>query len=466
MSFRNQRVSAFGAGLIAIVLVVLTVYVVFGGHLPWQHKFELKAVVQSASELSSRSPVRVAGVDVGKVSRVERGPGTTAIVTMKLDKQALPIHRDATLKVRPRIFLEGNFFVDLHPGTPSTSNLHSGQTLPLAQTSIPVQFDQILTTLQSSTRADLQQVVHTFAESLDKGGARALRGMLPEWAPAFLDLAQMQQALRGQGEHDLSRFIASAEKVAGTLARQDASLRDLVTGLNRTLRATSTRRAELADSVSGLDRLAGVARPAFASLNRAFPTTRAFFREVRPGIEAAPRTLDLVDGLSTQLQGVLSKRELPALLDQTTPIFRQLSPLLPRLQGIFGGLEPITECLRTHVVPILETPVDDGDLSTAQRPYREVLYSAVGLASSSQNFTGDGPAVRYHAGFGDQTVSTGSVPGVDGPLVGLTSSPILGSRPKRTTVDPPFRPDQPCTSQKLPDLHAETGPAPQQGTVR
>jgi virulence factor Mce-like protein len=465
MSFRRGGVTPVGAGLIAIVLVALSVFWAFGGHMPWQHEFELKAVVQSASELSSRSPVRVAGVNVGKVARVERGPGTTALVTMKLDKQALPIHSDATLRVRPRIFLEGNFFVDLYPGTPSAPKLGSGRTLPLAQTAIPVQLDQILSSLQSSTRADLQQVVHTFAQTLDKGGARALRAMLPQWGPAFLDLAQMQQAVRGQGEHDLSHFIGSAEKVAGTLAKQDDSIRSLVTGLNRTLAATNARRTELADSVSGIDRLTNVANPAFASLNRAFPTTRAFFREVRPGIEAAPTTLKLEGALATQIQGVLSKPELPALLAQTTPTLSMVSWLEPRLQDIFARGEPITECLRTHVVPTLKTPVDDGSLSTGAPPYREVLYSAVGLASASQDFTGDGPGVRYHAGFGDTSVSTGRVPSADGPLVGLTSEPILGSRPKKTTVDPPFRPDQPCMSQKLPDLHAETGPAPSQEPV-
>jgi phospholipid/cholesterol/gamma-HCH transport system substrate-binding protein len=466
MSFRQSGVSPFGAGVVSIVLVVLAVYVAFGGHMPWKHEFQLKAVVQDATELSSRSPVRIAGVNVGKVDSVERGPGTTAIVTMEVDKQGLPLHRDATLKIRPRIFLEGNFFVDLSPGTPSAPDLHSGDTLPLAQTAIPVQFDQILSSLQSSTRADLQQVVHTFAQTLDKGGARALRAMLPQWGPAFLDLAQMQQAVRGQGEHDLSRFVVSAEKVAGTLSQQDQSLRRLVTGLNETLRATNARRTQLADSVSGLDRLTDVANPAFASLNRAFPTTRAFFREVRPGIEAAPRTLQLETALSTQLQGVLSKPELPALETQLTPTLGDLSWLEPRLQDIFARAEPLTECLRTHALPTLKTPVDDGPLSTGEPPYRELLYSAVGLASAGQDFTGDGPAVRYHAGFGDQTVSSGSVPGVDGPLMGLTSSPILGSRPRKTTIDPPFRPDVPCTSQKVPDLHAETGPAPQQGTAR
>ena len=38
---------------------------------------------------------------------------------MSINPNGLPIHADATAKIRPRIFLEGNFYVDLHPGTPS-----------------------------------------------------------------------------------------------------------------------------------------------------------------------------------------------------------------------------------------------------------------------------------------------------------------------------------------------------------
>ena len=37
-------------------------------------------------------------------------------VTMEMKESGLPIHKDATLKIRSRIFLEGNFFVDLTPG--------------------------------------------------------------------------------------------------------------------------------------------------------------------------------------------------------------------------------------------------------------------------------------------------------------------------------------------------------------
>ena len=75
------------------------------------------AVFQSANSLRVNSPVRIAGVAVGKVKAVKPKEGTDeALVTMEIKKNGLPIHEDATAKIRPRIFLEGNFFVDLQPG--------------------------------------------------------------------------------------------------------------------------------------------------------------------------------------------------------------------------------------------------------------------------------------------------------------------------------------------------------------
>jgi ABC-type transporter Mla subunit MlaD len=144
---RRPGINPFVAAFATIVVIVIATYLAFGGRVPWQHDYEIKAMVRSANELQNRSPVRIAGVNVGKVKTVERGPGNTAIVTMAIDESALPIHRDATLKIRPRLFLEGNFFVDLAPGTPSAPDLPEGGTIPLAQTAEPVQLDQILTTL-------------------------------------------------------------------------------------------------------------------------------------------------------------------------------------------------------------------------------------------------------------------------------------------------------------------------------
>ena len=89
------------------------------------------------------SPVRIAGVDVGKVIATERD-GDATTVTFTVDGSGQPIHDDAFAAIRPRIFLEGNFFVDLDPGSPSAPSMDSGDTIPVSRTSTAVQLDEIL----------------------------------------------------------------------------------------------------------------------------------------------------------------------------------------------------------------------------------------------------------------------------------------------------------------------------------
>jgi virulence factor Mce-like protein len=460
---RRGRISDFAAGLIAIGVILAVSYLAIERRLPFAGDYEIKAVVTQANELHSRTPVRIAGVEVGKVKKTERGPGATTIVTMKLDEAALPLHRDATLKVRPRIFLEGNFFIDLKPGTPSAPELHEGDTIPLSHTAVAVQLDEILTTLNASTRDNLKALVHAYAQAVDGGGADAFRGSFPYARPAFLTTAQLAEAGRGVRPHDLSDYVRDGGRTAAAIARSETALADLVTGLNRSLRGLAARPGDLEQTVAELSGTLDEAGPALDAINRALPPTRAFIREVRPGLRQAPATLRLGNPLLAQLEGLVSASELPALVAQLDPAIASLSSLEPKLTTLFRLVTPVTECARRNVLPTLTTTVDDPPLSTGSPLYREFVSGLTGLSSATQNFTGNGQAVRYHAGFGDQQVTFGRAPSAGEPLVGLTSEPLLGSRPRRPDSDPPFRPDVPCVSQQAPNMRAATGPAPEQG---
>ncbi len=123
--------SAFKVGAVVLLIALVATYFGFTKHVPFTHGFRVKAVFPSANSIRTNSPVRIAGVNVGKVKKIERQDGTdAAVVTMEIDKKGLPIHKDATVKIRPRIFLEGNFFVDMQPGTPGAPTLGDGDTLP------------------------------------------------------------------------------------------------------------------------------------------------------------------------------------------------------------------------------------------------------------------------------------------------------------------------------------------------
>ena len=60
-----------------------------------------------------------------------RSPASSATATpprspSRVDEEGLPLHEDATITIRPRLFLEGNFFLDLRPGSPSAPDLPDG----------------------------------------------------------------------------------------------------------------------------------------------------------------------------------------------------------------------------------------------------------------------------------------------------------------------------------------------------
>ena len=167
-SRQSAGMSPFKAGVIAVVLIALCTYFAFTKHNPFAGPYELHAVFDNANRLAQRSPVRIAGVDVGKVVKVEPlsdGSGL-ARVTMHIKDEGLPIKRDARLKIRHRLFLEGNYFVDLQPGRPESPELADGGTVPAGQTASPVQFGQVLTTLQSETREDLRTFLREYSTAL------------------------------------------------------------------------------------------------------------------------------------------------------------------------------------------------------------------------------------------------------------------------------------------------------------
>jgi hypothetical protein len=375
---------------------------------------------------------------------------------MAISDAGRPIHTDATMKIRPRIFLEGNFFVDIRPGTGRAPEVHAGGTIPVTQTATPVQLDQILSALTTSTRDQLKVLLDEYATGLRGGGAQALHDSFPFWKGAFEGVAVVAEAARGVRPNDLSRFIRAQARVSSALASRDVQLADLVTRFRRTVGALADRQADVAASVRGLDRVLRVAHPALGEVDRALPTLRAFTADARPALRAAPETLDLAQPLLLQLDRLLKPGELPRLIATLRPAVRDLAALEPDLVRLFDRVRPVTDCVRDRVLPVLETKLDDGDLSTGRPVWQDFLHGMVGLASASQNFDGDGFAVRYHGGYGDQLFSTGQVPQV-GQLFGLAPAPLLGSRPRWPGPgrEPPFRPDVACTSQAPPNLAAD-----------
>ena len=257
-------------GLLVLAVCAIVVYAGFSKHVPFTHGFRVNAVFTNANNIRPNSPVRIAGVNIGKVKKVKAykgGDGNMSLVTMEIDDAGLPIHKDATLKIRPRIFLEGNEFVDLSPGTPSAPTIDDGDTLPATQTAAPVQFDQILTALQSDTREDLKRLLEGYGTALTyaptgaddvgqdpdvkgKTAAESLNRSI-DYAPGALkNVAIVNNALLGLQQHDLSGLVASTAKVTKALSANEESLKGVVTNFNTTLGALADERSNLQQTIA------------------------------------------------------------------------------------------------------------------------------------------------------------------------------------------------------------------------
>lgn len=459
----KKRLSVGVVGLLGIVAVFIVVYFSFAKRVPFIHGYRVEGMFSNTSQLRKGSPVRVAGVDVGKVVGIKRSEGTAIAVRMEFKDSALPLHQDATLRVRPRLFLEGGFYIELRAGSPSAPELEDGGIIPLGQTSVPVQFDQVLTSLNNPTRASLKRTVTNLAEGLNNGAAKAFGDAAKSFTPALRDTAQVAQAARGIERHDVSEVVASLGKITGTLAANDDELGEMVTALNRTSGALASQQANLRGTVRGLDELTSTATPRLIAIERALPSVKRFTDALRPSLPDTPKTLRHTVALLRQARPLARPAELPALLTKLKPTVNRLPTLSIRLRTLFPLVTPVSDCLRERVLPTLKTNINDGRLSTGRPVWQDLVHATTGLASASQNFDGNGPSVRYLSVAGDSTIATGSLPGL-GSLVGKGPD-LQGSTPKWLGNGKlsPFRPDAACRDSTPVNLQART-PFPAAGS--
>jgi hypothetical protein len=402
---------------------------------------------------------------------------------MQIREDGLPLHSDATAKIRPRIFLEGNFFVDLEPGTPSAPELESGDTIKVTQTATPVQLDEVLTALQSDTRQDLQDLLHGLAIALrseptaaqNRGSDPMARGetAAESFNDAYDDIpaaerstAQVFEAFLGtEPERDVARLIRGTERTAGALVRNENALQDLITNFNVTMAAFASESGNLQSTIRLLAPTLESANSAFDALNAAFPPTRAFAREILPGVRETAPTIEAAFPWIDQARPLMGPRELGGVAKELAPASADLSRLTDRAIELLPETRKTSRCVRDNILPSGDTVIQD-EFTTGEENYKEFFYTLVGLSGEGQNFDGNGMYVRFQPGGGDQQVSLGDQSSSAGELFGNNIAVPLGNRPFYPGERPPYRPDVPCTSNELPDLNgpaaakSEPGPGP------
>ncbi|HTR73068.1 MAG TPA: MlaD family protein [Solirubrobacteraceae bacterium] len=480
-----RRTNPVRAGVVFLVVLVIAVYFGFTKHIPFKHGFRLQAEFTSVLNIHPSSPVRIAGVGVGKVTSIQR-QGKAGLVSMEIEQKGLPIHEDATLKIRPRIFLEGNWFVDLQPGSPSSPTISSGHTIPIAQTSDPVQLDQVLSALNSDTRQNLQDFLQGYGDGLTRkpdaqenaeqdlsvyglNGAQALNKTYLIAPKALRGGGIVQQAITGTEQHDLSELIAAIGKVTAALNVHEQALSEWVPNFDAFFANIAAQSPSLSAALVHLPGALHSAGRAFAALRSSGPPTQAFANALVPAAEQINPTVAAALPWIEQVQAALAPSELGGVARGLNEAAPTLAQLLSEQTPFYKQTEVFSKCLSKLFFPGSNTKLQDGSSTTGVEVYKEFFYSLTGLAGIGQNFTGNGAMIRALVGNSGQTVRSRPTSILGTNLKGLqllahSPLPPLGTRPAYPAEEPPYQPLVPCDTQTLPEFNGPLSQGPADGS--
>ena len=301
----SERSEARHAPVHAPALITLVVLVAVD--LPGLHQvdpvpapLQIQAVFRDRQQHPRDSPVRIAGVERRQGHRVERvaqGRTRRAGDDARSTRRACRSTRTRRCKIRPRIFLEGNFFVDLSPGSPSAPELGDGDTIPINQTARRCSSTRCSARCRRDTRKDLQARARRAARRAWPAGRRA--GLQPldpvlEAAPTATARSSPTRSLGIQRARPRRATSTSAGATAAALDRNGAQLKTPDHGLQHDRGRVRRARQRPEHAIGELPRTLRAGMPALARAQRR-RSRRCALRPRRPPGRALERPGDRRD---------------------------------------------------------------------------------------------------------------------------------------------------------------------------
>jgi phospholipid/cholesterol/gamma-HCH transport system substrate-binding protein len=263
--------------------------------------------------------VRVAGVEVGRISDVKLENGV-AVVEMEIEKKYEDMIRDdATALLRPKTALK-DMFVEVSPG--SGRVLDEGERIPVENTLPDVDPDEIYEALDEDTRPYLRLLVSGAGKGLDGRGGD-LREVFRRFEPLHRDLAQVMEATASRRDA-LKRLIHRYGLLMTHVGRRPEELQQLVTASRAVFDSLASVDQDISQSVA---RLPGALRASESALNevREFaPVLRSSLESLRPPI----RRLDETNAAVTPFLRATT----PILRDEIRPFVRAARPFTDDLR--------------------------------------------------------------------------------------------------------------------------------------
>ena len=308
--------------LVAAIAIALIVFL-----LSREDPYKIQAKFVTASQLVEGNEVRVSGVKVGDVKKIELTNDTRALVTFTVSDKYAPLRRGSRAVVRVQSFSGiANRYIDLQLGDARGGNIKEGETIPTMDTESSVDVDQFFNIFTPDTRRDTQRTIKLFSE-FNAGKADEAQAAARYLSPALAASSALFDELSANATQ-LERFIVETAGLTGSLAERDDDLAGLISNLSTTMNALSSQRTELGDAIGLLPQFLRRGNTTFVNLRAA---------------------LDDVDPLVAESKPVVKK--LRPLFDELRPFARRAVPTVRDLSRTIrqpGPRNDLVELLRAQ----------------------------------------------------------------------------------------------------------------------
>lgn len=317
---RTRHILRSLGALVAVAAVLLTSGCgVVGG----ADKITVKAYLADSAGLFVGNDVGILGVTVGEITAIEP-EGDKVLVTMEIDADQ-PVPADAGAVVVARSVATDRY-VELTPVFhDGDKKMADDTTIPLEKTQTPVDFDQVLASLNEfATGIGGNERTTKAVQRFIDAGTRALQGRGPLLNQTIHSLADGVDGIASQRD-DVAATLKSLDVLLTTIANNESTARAFIQQVSR----ASTLLADERENF----------RQALRSLDSAVTTVAKFAVDNRQAI------VDNVNGSTRLMKTVLSKQ------DRLAEILRVMPLALENLRMIKGDRLPV------RVSPLILDPL-------------------------------------------------------------------------------------------------------------
>lgn len=285
-----------------------------GGADTGENPINLTVDFADVVDLVPQSAVKVNGVAVGKVTKIELAPDGWSARTSVVMRGDVDLPANAIAQVRQTNLLGEKFIeIDAPTSNPSPNSLKSGDTIALQNTGTGAQIEAVLGALSMLLNgggvAQLQPIIEEMNKAVD--------GREPEVRALFEQFAVLVSGINDQRD-DITRALDSLNILTGTVAAQREQVDGVLNELPEGVAILAEQTPQFLDLLDELTRLGDVGSDV---INQTSDDIITNLRALRP-------TLEALGDSAPELIGAL-----PVL-----PTFPIPDEILPSLKGGYANV--------------------------------------------------------------------------------------------------------------------------------